>query len=40
MWTRALSDLIKLSRRSGKPDATVNRLAETPTRQELTRERG
>src|SRR5438309_10831563 len=29
--TRALSDLIKLSRRSGKPDATVDRLGETPT---------
>jgi hypothetical protein len=40
MLTRALSDLIKLSRRSGKPDATVDRLAEIPTGQELTRESG
>src|SRR5438876_10560243 len=35
--TRALADLIKLSRRSGIPDARVDSLGETPTWQELTR---
>jgi len=40
MWTRALPDFIKLWRRSGKPDATVDRLAEMPTGQELTPESG